>query len=76
MVFLLKTQKQPLQQVSGGETPNLVLKSMYNFFLKVLPLKRIFQFRNQKKTMKFVQKENFEPKIKPMIEILQYELYQ
>ena len=26
--------------------------------------------------MKFVQKENFEPKIKPMIENLQNELYQ
>ena len=26
--------------------------------------------------MKFEQKENFEPKIKPMIENLQYKLYQ
>ena len=30
----------------------------------------------KKNTMKFVQKETFEPKIKPMIENLQDELYQ
>ena len=59
----------------GGETPNLVLKRMLELFLKVPPLKKILEFQNQKKTIKFAQKENFEPKIKPMIENLQNELY-
>ena len=54
--------------MSGGETPNLVLKIMLELFLKVPPLKKILEFQNQKKTMKLVQKENFTPKIKPMID--------
>ena len=62
--------------MSGGETPNLVLKIMLELFLKVPPLKKILEFQNQKKTMKLVQKENFAPKIKSMIENLQNELYQ
>ena len=76
--FFNKTQKkQPLQQVSGMETPNLVLKRMLELFLKALPLKKILEFQNQKKkTMKLVQKENLEPKIKPIIENLQNKLYQ
>ena len=45
-------------------------------FLKVPPLKKILEVQNQKEAMKFEQKENFEPKIKPMIENLQYKLYQ
>ena len=45
-------------------------------FLKVPPLKKILEVQNQKEPMKFEQKENFEPKIKPMIENLQYKLYQ
>ena len=48
---------------------------MLELFLKVPPLKKL-EFQNQKKTIKFVQKENFKPKIKPMIENLQNELYQ
>ena len=60
--------------MSYGETPNLILKRMLELFLKVPPLKKL-EFENQKKTMKFVQKENFQPKIKPMIENLQDELY-
>ena len=48
---------------------------MLELFLKVPPPKKILEFQNQKKTMKFVQKENFEPKIKPMIENLQSKLY-
>ena len=62
--------------MSGGETPNLVLKIMLELFLKVPPLKKILEFQNQKKTMKLVHKENFAPKIKSMIENLQNELYQ
>ena len=61
--------------MSYGETANLILKRMRELFLKVPPLKKL-EFENQKKTMKFVQKENFQPKIKPMIENLQDELYQ
>ena len=46
---------------------------MLELFLKVSLLKKL-EFQNQKKTMKSVQKENFEPKTKPMIENLQDEL--
>ena len=50
---------------------------MLELFLKVPPLKKILEFQNQKKkTMKLVQKENFKPKIKAMIENLQNELDQ
>ena len=63
--------------MSAGETLNLVLKRMLELFLKVPPLKKILEFQNQKKkTMKLVQKENFKPKIKAMIENLQNELDQ
>ena len=59
-----------------GETADLVLKRMLGLFLKVPPLKKL-EFRDQKKkTMTCAQKENFEPKIKPMIENLRDELYQ
>ena len=30
-----------LQQVTGGNTPNLVLKRMLRYFLKIPPLKKI-----------------------------------
>ena len=38
--FYQKHKKQPLQQVPGKETPNLVLKGMLERFLKVSPLKK------------------------------------
>ena len=60
----------------GGEIPNLVLRRMLELFLKVPPLKIILDFQNPKKAMKFLQKENFEPKIKTMIQNLQTKLYQ
>ena len=57
--------------MTGRNTPNLVLKRMLRYFQentrtfsKVLRLKKILEFQNQKKTMKLVQKENSEPKIK------------
>ena len=60
----------------NSTTQDLVLKRTLERFPKFLPLKKL-EFQNQKKkTMKFVQKENFEPKIKPMIENLQDQLYQ
>ena len=77
MLSLKKThKKQPLQQVSGGEISNIVLKRMLERFKNVSPLKKILDFQNQKKAMKFVQKETFQPKIKPMIGNLLNELYQ
>ena len=33
-----------LQQVTGGNTPNLVLKRMLRYFLKIPPLKKILKF--------------------------------
>ena len=33
-----------LQQVTGGETPNIALKKMLEFFLKIPPLKKILKF--------------------------------
>ena len=78
MLFFIKNiKKQPLQQVSGGETRNPVLKRMLKLFLKVPPLKRILEFQNQKtKAIKLVQKANFKQKIKPMNKNLQNELYE
>ena len=43
--------------MSGEKTPNLVLKRMLELLLKVPPLKKMLEFQNQKKAMKFVQKE-------------------
>ena len=34
----------PLQQVIGGNTPDLVLKRMLRYFLKIPPLQKILQF--------------------------------
>ena len=33
-----------LQQVTGGNTPNLVLKRMLRYFLEIPPLKKRLQF--------------------------------
>ena len=33
-----------LQQLTGGNTPNLVLKRILRYFLKIPPLKKILQF--------------------------------
>ena len=47
--FLLKTQKTTtLQQVAGGNTPNIVLKRMLRYFLKTPPFKKILQFQEKK----------------------------
>ena len=62
--------------MSGGEISNIVLKRMLERFKNVSLLKKILDFQNQKKAMKFVQKETFQPKIKPMIRNLLNELYQ
>ena len=57
--------------MSDGETASLVLKKMLELFLKVPSLKKL-EFQNQKQRLN----ENFEPKLKPMIENLQDKLYQ
>ena len=33
-----------VQQLTAGNTPNLVLKAMLRYFLKIPPLKKILQF--------------------------------
>ena len=43
--FLSKTQKTTtLHQVTGGNTPNLILKRMQGHFLKIPPFKKILEF--------------------------------
>ena len=43
--LLLKTQKTTsLQQLTGGNTPNLILKRMLRYFLKIPPPKKILKF--------------------------------
>ena len=42
--FIKSTKTTSLQQVTGGNTPNLVLKRMLRYFLKIPPLKKILQF--------------------------------
>ena len=45
---LLETQKiATLQQVTGGNTPNLVLQRILRDFLKIPPIKKIFQFHDR-----------------------------
>ena len=36
-----------LQQVTGGTTPNLVLKRVLRYFLKIPPLKKILQLKTK-----------------------------
>ena len=65
-----------LQQVTGGNTPNLVLKRMLRYFLNIPQLKKIYNFKNEIRLQNLYKKENFKPEIKPMIANLQEELYQ
>ena len=46
--FLLKTHKKAttLQQVTGGNIPNIVLKRIQRYFLTIPPLKKILQFQD------------------------------
>ena len=80
LLFLLKTQKKTtttLKHMTGGNTPNLVLRGMLGHFLKIQPLKKILEFQDWKKRLRSsYRKWNFKPEIKPMIEDLQDELYQ
>ena len=48
LLFLLKAQKTTtLQQVTSGNTPNIVLKRMLRYILKTPPLKKILQFQER-----------------------------
>ena len=48
LLLLLKIQKATtLQQVSGENTPNIVLKRILRYFLKTAPLKKILQFQEK-----------------------------
>ena len=58
--------------MTGGETPNLVLKKMLALFLKIPPLKiRLYYW---KKAANLIQKRKFQAIIKPMIENLKDEI--
>ena len=46
--FIKNIKKTTLQQVAGGNTPNIVLKRMLRYFLKTLPFKKILQFQEKK----------------------------
>ena len=51
-LFLLKQKNKKktnlhLQQVTGGNTSNLLLKIMLRYFLKIPPLKKILQFQDR-----------------------------
>ena len=56
--FFLETQKTTtLQQLTGGKTLNLVLKTMLELFLKIVTFsKKIKNFNTEKKTAKLIQK--------------------
>ena len=45
LLFLIKT-KTTLQQATCGKITNLVLKKMLERFLKIPPLKKIFEFQD------------------------------
>ena len=49
---------------------------MLELFLKIPLLKKLLVFQDWKKNAKLIQKRNFKPEIKLMIENLQDELYQ
>ena len=62
--------------MTGGNTPIFVLKRMLGRFLKISSLMKILISRLKEDYETSIKKENFKPKIKPMIENLQDELYQ
>ena len=45
--FIKKKTTTTLQQVTGGNTPNLVLKRMQRYFLKIQPLQKLLQFQHR-----------------------------
>ena len=77
LLFFIKNTKNNHSSASeGGDIPNLVLKKMLEFFLKIPSLKKILKFWDWKKTAKLIQKRKLQTWIKPMIENLKDELFQ
>ena len=59
LLSLPKTQKiTTLQQKTGGNTLNLVLKRMLEHVLKILPLKEIIEFQDWKRGYETYTKKN------------------
>ena len=77
LLSLLKTQKiTTLQQKTGGNTLDLVLKRMLEHVLKIQPFKKILEFQDWRRGHETYAKKKFKPEIKPIIKTLQDELYQ
>ena len=57
--FIKNTKKNTLQQVTGGNTANIVLKKMARYFLKTSPLNKILEFQNQKIDYEICTKRKF-----------------
>ena len=73
--FFLKTQKTTSSANAWWGNSKSSFKENARTFSKTSTNQEIRISKLKKKTMKFVQKENFEPKIKPMIENLRDEFY-
>ena len=55
--FIKKKKKMTLQQVTGRNTTNFVLKRLLGHFLKTPPLKKILEFQDWKKDCKIYTKK-------------------
>ena len=52
-----------LQQLTAGNTPNLVLETMLRYFLKFPPLKKTLQFKTEmRQKRKLIQKRKLQTK--------------
>ena len=71
--FFLQTQKTTtLQQLTGGKTLNLVLKTMLELFLKIVTFSKKIRISILKRRLRnLYKKENLKQQIKPMIGNLQ-----
>ena len=74
--FFLKTQKTTSSANAWWGNSKSSFKENARTFSKSSTTQEIRISKPKKKTMTFVQKENFEPKMKPMIGNLRDELYQ
>ena len=75
-LFFLKLQKATSSASAWWGNSKSSFKENARAFSKSSPTQEIRISKPKKRLWKFVQKENFEPKIKPMIENLRVELYQ
>ena len=65
-----------IYQVTGGNTPTLVVERMKGHFLKNSTPQENIRISRLRKTTKLIQKENFKPEIKAITENIQDEFYQ